>query len=143
MRIMLRAYFIALAVVSLSTLVHAENWVDFHTEKWNRKSDLSSKKLIFSNRYYYDAESMVKTSAGDVTLWIKVVSDNDRYYVKKGAPQSEAVYRKIHVWCALKRYEVIQEDSETDGPNELLSEEIVNGSYYERLYKAVCSFNGH
>jgi len=86
---------------------------------------------------------MVKTSAGDVTLWIKVVSDNDRYYVKKGAPQSEAVYRKIHVWCALKRYEVIQEDSETDGPNELLSEEIVNGSYYERLYKAVCSFNGH
>jgi len=139
MRFMLRVYFIAIASVSLSTMAHAENWIGFHTEKWSRKAELSSKKLLFSNHYYYDAESMVKTSAGDVTLWIKVVSDNDKYYVKKGAPKSEVVYRKIHVWCALKRYEVIQADTDSDGPNELLSEEITNGSYYERLYKTICN----
>jgi len=124
-------------------MVQAENWIDFHTEKWSRKAELSGTKLRFSNRNIYDAESMVKTPAGDLTLWIKVVSVNDKYYVKKGAPRSESVYRKIHVWCALKRYEVIQADSDADGPNELLSEEIMNGSYYERLYKTVCNFNVH
>jgi len=143
MRIITRAFLSAIAIVSLSTLVHAESWIDFHTEKWSRKAEMSGKKLLFSNRYFYDAESMVKTSAGDVTLWIKVISANDKYYVKKGVPQSEVVYRKVHVWCALKRYEVIQTDTAADGPNELLSEEIRSGSYYERLYKAVCNVNGH
>jgi len=139
----LRACFIAVSIVMLSTSAYAENWIDFHTEKWKRKSGKTSEKLLFCNRYYYDADSLVKTASGNVTLWVKVISDNDKFYVKKGVPLSEAVYQKVHIWCALKRYEVLQADINTDGPTEVLSEEIKNGSYYEKLYKSVCNSGGH
>lgn len=138
---LLKVYCVAIAIVTLPVLAQAENWVEFHTEKWSRTSGKLSKKLYFSNRYSYDAESLVKGSSGDITLWVKEISANDRYYVKKGSPQSETVFRKIHLWCRLKRYEVIQVDSDEDGANELLSEEIKAGSYYERLYQAVCTTN--
>jgi len=143
MGIILRVFFGAAVIISFATTVYSENWIDFHTEKWSRKSVKTGKALLFSNLYFYDAESLVKTSSGDVTLWIKVISDNDRFYVKKGAPQSEAVYRKVHVWCALKRYEVLQGDTDTDGPTEVLSEEVKSGSYYEKLYKSVCNLKAH
>jgi hypothetical protein len=137
----LRVIFLAVTLVTVSVTVYAENWIDFHTENWSRKSGKTGKKLHFSNRYSYDVESLVTSSSGDITLWVKEVSDNDRHYVKKGAPQSETVFRKVHVWCRLKRYEVIQVDSEEEGANELLSEEIKAGSYYEKLHKTVCMPN--
>jgi len=137
--IFIRVLFLAVVFVTLAQMTYAESWIDFHTEKWSRKSGKSGRKLLFSNHYFYDAESIKRSSSGDVTLWIKVISDNDKYYVKKGAPQSETVYRNVHLWCSLKRYEVIQIDTDTDGANELLSEEIKNGSYYEGLFNAVCS----
>lgn len=140
-RIVLSLFFLAVTAVVFSATVYAENWIEFHTEKWSRRSGKTGKQLLFSNRYSYDAESLVKSSSGDFTLWVKEVSDNDRHYVKKGAPQSETVFRKVHVWCTLKRYEVIQEDTDEDGANELLSEEIKAGSYYEKLHKTVCQPN--
>jgi hypothetical protein len=141
MWIELRVSFLAVAIVLLSALAHAENWIDFHTEKWSRKSSKTGKKLLFKNHYLYDAESMVRTASNDITLWIQEISDNDRYYVNKGAPQSETVFRKVHVWCTLKRYEVLQADTFEEGANELLSEEIKVGSYYERLHETVCKTN--
>jgi len=139
MRIMNRVFIVTIAITSLPAFVHAENWINFHTEKWSRTSEKLSRKLNFANSYFYDAASMVRTAPGDMTLWIKEVSENDRYYVKKGAPKSESVFRKVHVWCTLKRYEVLQADSGEEGANELLSEEIKAGSYYEMLHKAVCT----
>ena len=137
----LRVFFLAVTLVTVSVTVYAENWIDFHSEKWSRKSGKTGKKLHFSNRYSYDAESLVTNSSGDITLWVKEVSDNDRHYVKKGAPKNETVFRKVHVWCMLKRYEVLQTDTFEEGANELLSEEIKAGSYYERLHAAVCRLN--
>lgn len=134
----LRLFLIAAVLVSLPALVNAENWVEFHTEKWSQKSGKLRKKLSFTNRYYYDDSSLVKTASGDLTLWVKEVADNDKYYVKKGNPESETLFRQVHLWCKLKRYEVIQADIDDGGANESMSEEIKSGSYYERLYKAVC-----
>jgi len=136
-----RVFIVAIVIVSLPAFAHAETWINFHAEKWSRTSGKLGKKLNFANRYFYDAASIVITAPGDITLWIKEISENDRYYVKKGAPKSETVFRKVHVWCALKRYEVIQADTEEEGANELLSEEIKAGSYYEMLHKAVCKLN--
>jgi hypothetical protein len=143
MRTKFRVSFLVVAIVMLSTLAHAEKWIDFHTEKWSRTSGKLNMKLMFANRYSYDAESIVRTASGDITLWIKEVSENDRYYVKKGAPRSETVFRKVHVWCRLQRYEVIQGDTDEDGANELLSEAIKAGSYYEKLHRAVCTLSAH
>ena len=135
---MKRVFIVTIAIVSLPAFAYAENWINFHTEKWSRTSGKLSRKLNFTNRYFYDAASIVRTVSGDITLWIKEISENDRYYVKKGAPKSEIVFRKVHVWCTLKRYEVLQADTEEEGANDLLSEEIKAGSYYEMLHKAVC-----
>jgi hypothetical protein len=137
----IRSYFAALAIVFLPLSVYAENWIEFHQEKWSQKSGKQNKKLTFFNRYYYDAESLAATASGDITLWTKEVSDNDKYYVKKGTPKSETLFRQVHLWCKMKRYEVIQADSGDGGANESMSEEIKSGSYYESLHKAVCKPN--
>jgi len=42
------------------------------------------KKLNFKNRYYYDVDSLKMSSSGDVDVWVKEISMNDRYYVGKG-----------------------------------------------------------
>lgn len=137
-----RSTFLALAVVLLPGFAAAENWVGFYTEKWNRTSGRSGTKLDFSNSYFYDADSIVRSASGDITLWIKEVSENDSYYVKKGAPRKETLFRKVHLWCSSQRYEVIQDDTDGDGANKLLSEEIKAGSYYEKLHGTVCRLNG-
>lgn len=134
----LRLFFLTFAMVSLSTLAYGENWIEFHTEKWSKKSGKSGKKLNFSSSYYYDADTVARAPSGDLTLWVKETDSNDKYYVKKGEPQSESLFRQIRFWCRLKRYEVIQADTDDGGANELMSEEIKSGSYYESLYKTVC-----
>lgn len=139
MGIRLKIYLLAVMIILLPLLSYAENWIEFHTEKWNQKSGKVKKKLNFSDRYYYDSETMVRLPSGDITLWVKEISDNDKYYVKKGAPQNETLYRQVHLWCSLKRYQIIQADVE-DGANETMSEEIKPGSYYEKLYKVVCEW---
>jgi hypothetical protein len=94
--------------------------------------------LLYANRYYYDAESRVIAPSGDMTLWIKETSYNDKLYVRRGAPENETVFRRVHLWCAKKKYEILHADTDDDRPNELISEKILPGSYYERLHQAVC-----
>src|SRR6185369_53529 len=72
----------------------AETWVEFHAEKWDFKSQKLKKKLKFKNRSYYDADSLKRSASGDVDVWVKEDSMNDRYYVGKGVPSSEAITRK-------------------------------------------------
>ena len=134
-----RVFIVAIAIVSLPAFAHAENWIKFHTESWSRTSGTLNRKLTFVNSYSFDAASMARTAPGDITLWIKEISENDRFYVTKGAPKRETVFRKVHVWCTLKRYEVLQADMGEERANELLSEEIKAGTYYEMLHKAVCT----
>lgn len=141
MRIKLGSSFTAIAIVFLPLMAYAENWIEFHQEKWSQKSGKLNKKLTFLNRYYYDAESLVTPPSGDITLWVKEVSDNDKYYVKKGNPQSETLFRQVHLWCKTKRYEVIQADLDDGGANESMSEEIKSGSYCESLHNSVCKPN--
>ncbi len=141
MSIKLGRFFIFIVIVFLPLMVYAENWIEFHQEKWSQKSGKLNKKLTFFNRYYYDAESLVTTPSGNITLWIKEISDNDKYYVKKGTPQSETLFRQVHLWCKMKRYEIIQAEVDYGGANESMSEEIKSGSFYESLHRAVCKLN--
>jgi len=137
------ASFIVVVLISVVPLhCYAENWVQFHHEKWSQKSGQQNKKLNFSNRYYYDAENLVRTASGDISLWIKVVSDNDSYYVKKGSPRSETLFKQAHLWCKHKKYEIVHDDGGDTGLNESMGEEIKPGSYYEKLYNAVCEQQG-
>lgn len=127
-----------LATVCLPALSRGESWVEFHKEQWSQKSGKLKKKLTYVNRYFYDGDNVVRTGAGDVTLWIKEVSYNDSYYVKKGVPQTEDLFRKVHLWCGTKRYEILQDELDGGGANERISEEIKAKSYYEQLYKVFC-----
>lgn len=134
----LRLFFLTIAMVALSSLAYGENWIEFHTEKWSQKSGKNGKKLNFSNSYSYDADSIARAPSGNLTLWVKETASNDKHYIKNGAPQSETLFRQIRFWCRLKRYEVIQADTDDGGVNELMSEDIKSGSYYESLYRTVC-----
>lgn len=128
-------------IVVLAQFASAENWVEFYTEKWSQKSGRGRKKLFYSNRYYYDGDSLLKKTSGDITLSVKEVCENDRTHVKKGAVESETLFRQVHLWCKLKRYEVLQSDTDGGEANESMSEEIRSGTYYEKLYQAVCALN--
>lgn len=128
-------------ILLLTQFASAENWVEFYNEKWSQKSGGGRKKLVYSNRYYYDGDSLLKKTSGDITLSVKEVSENDRTHVKKGAVESETLFRQVHLWCKLKRYEVLQSDTDGGEANESISEEIRSGTYYEKLYQAVCALN--
>jgi len=134
----LKLFLLTNMIVALPVMAFAENWIEFHQEKWSHKSGKLNRKLKFSNRYYYDAQSLVKTSSGDVNLWVKEVADNDSYYVRSGNPQSETIFRKIHLWCGVKKYEILQADEEDIVLNELIGEEIRPESSYEKLFLAGC-----
>lgn len=125
-------------IVALPLMAFAENWIEFHQEKWSYRSGKLNRKLKFSNRFYYDAQSLARTSSGDVNLWVKEVSANDKYYVKGGDSDSETIFRKIHLWCGIKKYEIVQADEEDVVLNESMGEEIKPGSSYEKLYFAGC-----
>ena len=138
----LKVPLVTIMLVALPLTTFAENWVGFHREEWSQKSGKLKRKLNFSSRYYYDVESLVRTAAGDAILWVKEVSDNDKYYVKSGNPQSETTFRKVHLWCKTKKYEIIQADEESVILNESMSEEIKPDSSYEKLYYAGCAGKG-
>jgi len=117
----------------------AETWVEFHSEKWNYNSQKVKKKLNFKNRSYYDADSLKRSSAGDVDVWVKEVSMNDRFYVGKGVSSSEEILKQMHFWCAAKKYEIIVADEADEGMSEVLGEEVTPGSLYDKLFGIVCS----
>jgi len=126
-------------IVSFPSLALAETWIEFHTEQWSQKSGKQKKKLRYTNRYFYDAASRVTSQSGEVTLWVKEIAYNDTLYVKKSDPESETVYRMVHLWCSAGLYQVLQADTDEGRPNEVLSETIKPGSYYDRLQQAVCN----
>ena len=119
----------------------AETWVEFHSEKWNYKSQKVKKKLNFKNRFYYEADSLKRSSAGDVDVWVKEVSMNDRFYVGKGMPSSEEVIKMMHFWCVAGKYEIIVANEEDAGMNEAMGEEVKPGSLYDKLFSDVCDSN--
>jgi hypothetical protein len=138
------AHFLRYAVYTMLILLFpltasAETWVEFHSEKWNYKSKKVKKKLNFKNRSYYEADSLKRSSAGDVDVWVKEVSMNDRFYVGKGVSSSEEVIKMMHFWCAAGKYEIIVANEEDAGTNEALGEEVKPGSLYDQLFKIVCS----
>jgi len=129
----------AVFVTLFSTSVSAESWVEFHSEKWNYKSQKVKKKLNFRNRFYYDADSLKRSATGDADVWVKEISMTDRYYVGKGVPESEEILKQMHFWCGAKKYEVITPDVGSEGMNEAMGEEVKPGSLYEKLLYSACS----
>jgi hypothetical protein len=134
---------IALTLLLATTLcmdpgrASAEKWVRFHTESWHHDSQKLKKKLRFSSTAFYDSDSISVAANGDVTVWIRDVSHNDRYYVGKGIPEKEVVHKQIRLRCSVRKYDVLLGDEE-DGLQEAVSEEISSGSIYDKLYKRVC-----
>jgi hypothetical protein len=120
----------------------AETWVEFYSEKWDFKSQKVKKKLNFRSRSYYDADSLKRSATGDVDVWVKEDSTNDGYYVGKGVPSSEAIIKKMHLWCAAGKYEILTPDDENAGMNVAMGEEVIPGSLNDRLFQVVCSARG-
>lgn len=122
----------------LPNSLSAENWVEFHKERWQQKSGKGRKRLSYCNHYFYDSDSVAINPEGDVTLWVREVAENDRFYTKKGAAESEVLYRQVYLWCKNDRYQILGADGEESRANEQLSEEIRQGTYYEKLRDLVC-----
>jgi len=119
---------------------HAEKWIEFHAESWSHQSKKLKRKLHFSTHSYFDADSISRTAAGDVTVWIRDVSRNDRFYVKKGVPASEVVYKQILLRCRTEKYEVMLDEGAVEiDSQESLGEDIKPGSVYDKLYRKVCA----
>lgn len=116
----------------------AENWVEFHTENWQYRSKKLKKKLTFKNRFYYDADTLKITNSGQADVWVKEVAMNDRYYVGKGVPTTEDIFKSIHIWCAAGKYEIVTPETEGAGLDEMNGEEARPGSMYYRLLNSVC-----
>src|SRR6185369_3216216 len=127
-------YAVSAALITLfSTSVSAESWVEFHSEKWNYKSQKVKRKLNFRNRFYYDADSLKRSASGDVDVWVKEDSMNDGYYVGKGVPSSEAIIKKMHLWCGAGKYEIVTLDEDA-GTNVAMGEEVIPGSLNDKLF---------
>jgi hypothetical protein len=117
---------------------HCERWVEFHGEKWNFNSEKLNKRLKFRNIFFYDADHLARGKNGDVTVWIKEVTNNDKFYVGRGAPEQETTYNQIRIRCSAKKYLVLVDDGSDSEYTDTMSEDIVPGSYYDKLSSAVC-----
>jgi hypothetical protein len=118
--------------------LRAEAWVEYHVDKWNYKSSRIGKKLKFRNSYSYDVDSVKITAAGDVRVWIREIAGNDRYYVGKGAEENEVLYKRLFFWCGLKKFEIITDEEGEGGEHQEMSDPIITGSAYEKLFLRLC-----
>jgi len=130
--------FLAASLSLLPCQALAETWVEFHRESWSHYSAKLKKKLYFSNYSYYDSDGLSRASNGDVTVMIRDISHNDRFYVGKGIPEKEVVYKQILLKCKSRKYEVILEEGDDQETPESIGEKISAGSVYDKLYKKVC-----
>ncbi len=142
MYILMRYAVCAALILSLPLTASAESWVEFHAEKWDYRSEKLRRKLNFKSRSYYDPDSLKRSSKGDAELWVKEVSNIDRYYVGKGNPASEVIFKKMHIWCDAAKYEIMAPDADNSGMSEAMGEEIKPGSLYDKLFQIVCSGKG-
>lgn len=117
---------------------YGERWLEFHAEKWNYKSEKLNKKLQFKNVYYYDADNLLRGKNGDVTVWVKESLANDSYYVRKGAPAQETIYKNIRISCRSKGYEIVSADGGEAEYSESMGDAITPGSCYDQLQSIVC-----
>jgi len=98
----------------------------------------SEKEAEFQEPLYYDADSLKRSASGDVDVWVKEDSMNDGYYVGKGVPSSEAIIKKMHLWCGAGKYEIVTLDEDA-GTNVAMGEEVIPGSPNDKLFKSLCS----
>lgn len=138
MRKPVASLFLSATLFLAPSQVFAEKWVEFHRESWSHHSAKLKKKLHFSNYFYYDADSLSRSANGDVTVMIRDISHNDRFYVGKGIPEKEVVYKQILLKCMPRKYEVILEESDDSDAPESTGEEIITGSVYDKLFSRVC-----
>ena len=115
-----------------------EKWVEFYAEKWNYKSERVNKNLQFRNVYFYDADNLAVGRKGDVTVWVRELAKNDRYYVTKGVPEQETVFKNIRIKCDSKKYEILLGDGSEGEYSESTSENIKPGSCYDKLHSIIC-----
>jgi hypothetical protein len=132
-------FLVAVQICALTDDSFAEKWVEFHSESWNHASHRLNKKLRCSSKSYYDDTSLKRDANGNVSVWTRDVSLNDRFYVGKGIPEKEVVYKQILLRCKTNKYEVILGDGSDIETQETVSEEIRSGSVYEKLYRLICT----
>lgn len=129
---------VVVLLLLIPATLRAENWVEYHVDKWNYKSSRVGKKLKFRNSYSYDADSVRMTATGDVRVWIREIAGNDRYYVGKGAEENEVLYKRLFFWCGLKKFENITDEEGEGGEHQEMSDPIIVGSANEKLYLRLC-----
>ena len=129
----------AMLLCGLANESFAGKWVEFHSEAWSHASHRLNKKINCSSKSYYDDSSLKRDAKGNVSVWTRDVSRNDRFYIGKGIPETEVVYKQILLRCKANKYEVILGDESDVEAQESVSEEIRSGSVYEKLYRRVCS----
>ncbi|NJD91429.1 MAG: hypothetical protein FIA91_07950 [Geobacter sp.] len=122
----------------LPATLRAEAWVEYHVDKWNYKSSRVGKKLKFRNSYSYDADSVKIATTGDVRVWVREIAGNDSYYVSKGAEENEVLYRRLYLWCGLKKFEIITDEEGEGGEHQEMSDPIISGSANEKLFLRLC-----
>lgn len=138
MRLNSRSFMTILLLSFLPSLALAERWVEFHSESWSSRSEKLGRDLQFGNRHYFDADNLKSGVNREILVPIREISQNDRFYVDKGVPEREAVYKKILLNCDARRYEVLLEGDYEAGTNEASGDEIKTGSLYDKLFVLVC-----
>ena len=133
-----KVWLFILALLLNPALLWAEVWVDYHSYKWNYKSSITGKKLKFRSSYSYDADSVTVASNGDVRVWVRETAENDRYYVDKGAEENEVLYKRIYLWCGLKKFEIITDGESEGGEHQEMGDTIITGSANEKLFLSLC-----
>jgi len=129
---------IILSLILTPVTLCAEEWIEYHTDTWNYKSSRAGKKLKFRNSYSYDADSVKTTAKGDVRVWVRETAGNDRYYVGKGAAENEVLYKRLYLWCGLRKFEIITDGESEGGEHQEMSDAIIAGSSNEKLYLRLC-----
>lgn len=115
----------------------AEQWTEYHAESWSYYSAKLHKKLNFTNRFLYDADSIRRDRNGDLRVWVKEIYENDRFYVGKGNPEKETSFRQLQLWCEKRKFIAVmgEKDFELD---ESLGDEIRPGTQYVKLFDCLC-----
>lgn len=131
-------WLIMLPLLLNSVTLRAEAWVEYHVDNWNYKSSRVGKKLKFKSSYSYDADSVKTTSNGDVRVWVRETAGNDRYYVGKGAGENEVLYKRLYLWCGLKKFEIITDGESDGGEHQEMADAIIAGSSNEKLSVRLC-----
>jgi hypothetical protein len=125
-------------LLAVPVSLYAEKWVDVYSETWLYQSSKSRKKLNYRSDYAYDADNLQKSLAGNVTVWLREVADVAGKTKGKKIPERETTFKKVHFWCAAKKYEIISADESEGGLVEAMGEEVRPGTIYEKLYDACC-----